>query len=306
MKVEEFTEDQQPLVWAELPGVDPGKDVDFSIPNEKLCIRSEPRHEEKAVERDYRRSEIPRVVAPGAAAAGTDQRDRPHRQLPRRDPGAGTAGRGGQALQDPHQPELTGMASRDALQAYRRKRDFRSTSEPRGSAGRRRPAEPRFVVQKHAARSLHYDFRLEAAGVLKSWAVPKGPSTNPSEKVMATPTEDHPLDYATFEGVIPEGQYGAGPVIVWDAGTYSNQTERDGIELPVAEAIDAGHVSVWLEGEKLRGGYALTRIRSGKAEAWLLVKKRDEAADARRNPRSSRPESVVSGRRVEEVAAEAG
>ncbi|HEY3941164.1 MAG TPA: DNA polymerase ligase N-terminal domain-containing protein [Acidimicrobiales bacterium] len=183
------------------------------------------------------------------------------------------------------------------LEDYRRKRDFARTSEPRGKASRRRGDEPRFVVQKHAARRLHYP-RLEAAGVLKSWAVPKGPSTNPAEKVMATPTEDHPLDYADFEGVIPQGEYGAGLVMVWDG----NQTERDGALIPVVEGVAAGHVSVWLEGEKLRGGYALTRMRRGPKEAWLLVTERDEAVDARRNPRLSRPESVISGGSLEQVA----
>lgn len=173
-----------------------------------------------------------------------------------------------------------------SLEIYRRKRDFYRTDEPRGRGSRRRgsegpgPDEPLFVVQKHAARSLHYDFRLEAGGVLKSWAVPKGPSTDPSDKRMATPTEDHPLEYAQFEGTIPKGQYGAGSVVVWDTGTYRNQTERKGIELSVEEGIDAGHLSVWLEGEKLRGGYALTRIRSGRSEAWLMVKKRDRQGGA--------------------------
>lgn len=191
------------------------------------------------------------------------------------------------------------------LEEYRRKRDFGKTPEPAGRRGRRGKA-PRFVIQKHDATALHYDFRLEAAGVLKSWAVPKGPSTDPRDKRLAMPTEDHPLDYHDFEGVIPEKQYGAGPVIVWDAGTYRNLTEEDGREVPVEDAVDAGHVKVWLEGHKLRGGYSLRRTRIGRdeREKWLLVKLKDEEADARRNPVSTQPQSVKSGRTIEEVAAE--
>jgi DNA ligase D-like protein (predicted 3'-phosphoesterase) len=159
------------------------------------------------------------------------------------------------------------------------------------------------VIQKHDATSLHYDFRLEAGGVLKSWAVPKGPSTNPKDKRLAMATEDHPLDYADFEGVIPEGQYGAGPVIVWDTGTYRNLTEKDGREIAVEEAVASGHVKVWLEGKKLQGGFALTRTGQGKRARWMLVKMRDEAADARRNPAKTQPESVLSGRTIEDLTA---
>lgn len=195
------------------------------------------------------------------------------------------------------------MANNDRLKTYHRKRDFRRTGEPRGTGRRKAAAEPRFVVQKHAATRLHYDFRLEADGVLKSWAVPKGPSTDPADKMLATATEDHPLAYADFEGVIPEGSYGAGPVIVWDSGTYRNCTERGGRQVPIEEAIATGHLSVWLEGRKLHGGYALTRMRSGRRDDWLLVKKRDETADRRHDPRSAEPRSVLSGRRVEEVDA---
>jgi DNA ligase D-like protein (predicted 3'-phosphoesterase) len=188
------------------------------------------------------------------------------------------------------------------LAKYRQKRDFRRTPEPSGRR-RRRGARPRFVIQKHDATTLHYDFRLEAGGVLKSWAVPKGPSTSPRDKRLAMPTEDHPLDYADFEGVIPEGEYGAGPVIVWDTGTYRNLTEKDGREVPVENAVRKGHVKVWLEGQKLTGGYALTRIGQGTKGRWILVKMDDEAADARRNPVNTQPESVLSGRTVEELEA---
>jgi DNA ligase D-like protein (predicted 3'-phosphoesterase) len=158
-----------------------------------------------------------------------------------------------------------------------------------------------FVIQKHDARSLHYDFRLEAGGVLKSWAVPKGPSTDPRDKRLAMPTEDHPLDYGDFEGTIPEGNYGAGTVIVWDTGSYRNVTERDGEEVPIDEALDAGHAVVWLEGRKLHGAWTLQRIGRGREERWLLVKKRDEGADARRNPVRTQPESVLSGKTIEDL-----
>jgi DNA ligase D-like protein (predicted 3'-phosphoesterase) len=197
------------------------------------------------------------------------------------------------------------MATDKGLETYKKKRDFRRTPEPSGRAGRGRAKEPMFVIQKHDARALHYDFRLESGGVLKSWAVPKGPSTNPKDKRLAQQTEDHPLDYADFEGVIPAGEYGAGPVIVWDTGTYRNLTERKGIGVPVDEAVEGGHVKVWLEGQKIRGGFALTRVARGKDERWLLVKVKDEGADARRNPVRSQPESVISGRTIEEVAGEA-
>jgi DNA ligase D-like protein (predicted 3'-phosphoesterase) len=163
---------------------------------------------------------------------------------------------------------------------------------------------PMFVVQKHQARSLHYDFRLEVEGTLKSWAVPKGPSTDPRDKRLAMAVEDHSLGYGDFEGVIPEGSYGAGAVIVWDTGSYRNLTRKDGEEVSIGEALANGHAVVWLEGQKLRGGYALTRTGGGPKEKWLLVKTRDEEADARRNPVSSQPESVLSGKTIEEVRGE--
>jgi DNA ligase D-like protein (predicted 3'-phosphoesterase) len=133
------------------------------------------------------------------------------------------------------------MAKRDALGAYRGKRNLRRTPEPGGARGPKRwgrRAEPLFVTQKHDATTLHYDFRLEVDGVLKSWAIPKGPSTNPRDKRLAMPTEDHPMEYADFEGVIPEGEYGAGAVLVWDTGSWRNLTERDGKQVSAGRALD--------------------------------------------------------------------
>ncbi len=157
---------------------------------------------------------------------------------------------------------------------------------------------PRFVIQKHAASSLHYDFRLEVDGTLRSWAVPKGPSTDPREKRLAVEVEDHPLEYGDFEGLIGHGSYGAGVVIVWDAGTYRNLDEARSM----AEALDAGHAKVWLDGHKLQGGWTLQRTRGGVKPQWLLIKRRDEGADARRRPQTTQPESVKTGRTVEQVA----
>ena len=193
------------------------------------------------------------------------------------------------------------MAERK-LDRYRAKRDLSRSGEPAGSRRRQaRRSDPMFVIQKHAARNLHYDLRLEVDGVLASWAVPKGPSTDPREKRLAVQVEDHPLDYGDFEGVIGKGLYGAGSVIVWDTGVYLPLGDE-----PMSEALERGHVSVWLEGQKLRGGYTLQRTRGGDKPQWLLVKRRDEEADARRRPASTQPESVLSGRTVEQVAAEHG
>lgn len=185
------------------------------------------------------------------------------------------------------------------LSEYRGKRNLGRSGEPAG--GRRRSRRrPRFVVQEHQARTLHYDFRLEADGTLKSWAIPKGPAADPAQKRLAMPTEDHPLEYENFEGVIPEGEYGAGEVIVWDTGTYDNESrDRDGRRLSVAEAIGHGHVSVVLHGKKLRGGFSLTRMRRGGRQAWLLVKKADEFAGG--DPVKTSPESVRSGKTVDQL-----
>jgi DNA ligase D-like protein (predicted 3'-phosphoesterase) len=168
-------------------------------------------------------------------------------------------------------------------------------------------SEPAFVIQKHDASSLHYDFRIEVNGALRSWAVPKGLSTDPKEKRLAMPTEDHSMGYLNFEGNIASGEYGGGSVIVWDTGTYRNITEdRSGDEIPIGKALDDGHAAIWLEGEKLRGGYTLQRTGGGEKPRWLVIKRKDGEADARRNPVSTEPKSVLSGRTVEEVGAEAG
>ncbi len=181
--------------------------------------------------------------------------------------------------------------------SWRGKMPSRSTA--RSATSRRLPSPPEhaprpkqgaqtFVVQKHEASTLHYDFRLEVDGVLKSWAVRKGPSTDPAEKRLAMPTEDHPLAYASFEGIIPSG-YGAGTVIVWDRGTYRNLREDEGLSMQ--KALNEGKAEVWLEGEKLCGGYSLVHMKG--RDGWLLIKQQDAEADPERDVTSSEPASVL-------------
>ena len=184
------------------------------------------------------------------------------------------------------------------LDEYRRKRHFDRTPEPQGKeAGF--PGENAFVVQKHAARRLHYDFRLAISGTLKSWAVPKGPSLNPADKRLAVQTEDHPLDYANFEGKIPEGSYGAGTVMVWDRGTFSLEGRGGALE-----QIERGEIKFSLGGEKLRGSFALVKLRnSEKGNEWLLLKHKDALADSAWNV-DEHDGSVLTGRTLEEIKEE--
>ena len=188
-----------------------------------------------------------------------------------------------------------------ALDEYKRKRDFKVTSEPPAQLGAT-PTGRSFVVQKHAARQLHYDFRLELDGVLKSWSVPKGPCFDPAAKRLAVAVEDHPIDYGGFEGIIPAGQYGGGTVLLWDRGTWQPLSD------PVA-ALAKGHLKFELFGEKLRGRWALIRLkaRAGDERNWLLVKDRDQHArpESEWNVTVARPESVASGRDLHAIAASA-
>jgi len=184
------------------------------------------------------------------------------------------------------------------LAEYRRKRHFDRTPEPAGErAGRRAGGDHHFVVQKHAASHLHYDFRLEHDGVLKSWAVPKGPSLDPSQKRLAVEVEDHPLDYGDFEGVIPPGEYGAGTVELWDRGTWRPEGDA-------TRALRQGHLRFELAGEKLHGTWDLVRTRGGdgKKPNWLLIKRDDAAADRKHDLLEEHPESVASGRGIEAAA----
>src|SRR4051812_33777798 len=179
------------------------------------------------------------------------------------------------------------------LSTYRAKRDFAKTREPVGRAAA--AAGSRFVVHRHAATNEHYDLRLELDGVLKSWAVPKGPSLNPADKRLAVQTEDHPIEYLEFEGVIPAGEYGGGEMIVWDAGTWAPMEDA-------AQGLASGAFKFRLAGEKLKGGWMLARLKpkpGDKKLNWLLFKERDSAADAGTDILRTRPESVKTGRPIE-------
>src|SRR5437588_1321476 len=196
-----------------------------------------------------------------------------------------------------------------ALEEYKRKRSFAETPEPPPKLARK-PGF-RFVVQKHRASRLHYDFRLEMEGVLKSWAVPKGPSLDPADKRLAMHVEDHPVSYFHFEGIIPEGNYGAGTVMVWDTGTWEPLAHQPGVKANASEMLAKGDFKFRLHGEKLNGDFVLARMRSrrpgSKGTEWLLIKKRDEHVqegfDAN-DPQFDR--SVISGRSLKEIGGDRG
>jgi bifunctional non-homologous end joining protein LigD len=191
----------------------------------------------------------------------------------------------------------------DLLKKYKQMRDFGDTPEPAGRT-KKLAKGPIFVIQKHQASHLHYDFRLEMEGVLKSWAVPKGPSYDPAMRRLAMMTEDHPYDYAAFEGVIPEGNYGAGNVIIWDQGRWEHIEPGDD---PVA-ALKSGKLTFRMFGKKMFGEWALVKIRgkgsSDKGNEWLLLKHRDEFANEKVDVTKVAPRSVVSNRTIDEVSPE--
>ncbi len=187
-----------------------------------------------------------------------------------------------------------------ALEEYKRKRDFKQTPEPPPKVGK--PGQRRFVVQKHRATRLHYDFRLEMDGVLKSWAVPKGPSLDPADKRLAMQVEDHPVSYFDFEGTIPEGNYGAGTVMVWDVGTW--EPEGDAREM-----LAKGDLKFRLDGQKLKGSFALIHIKSrkpgNKGTEWLLIKHRDAYVQTGYDI-DKYDNSVLTKRSLKEIASDAG
>jgi len=189
-----------------------------------------------------------------------------------------------------------------SLQEYERKRDFTRTPEPKPGKVAKSPSHTgRFFIQRHNATRLHYDFRLEIDGTLKSWAIPKGPSLDPAVKHLAAMVEDHPLDYGDFEGNIPKGEYGGGSVMLWDRGTFELITDHDGGST-AAEQIARGDLKFRLHGKKLGGTWALVRMKNrGKGNEWLIIKKKDEAAQSPWNIEDLAV-SVKTGRTQEEIA----
>jgi bifunctional non-homologous end joining protein LigD len=166
-----------------------------------------------------------------------------------------------------------------SLESYHTKRDFEQTAEPIGKERKKQKQQLIFVVQRHKASRLHYDFRLEMEGVLKSWAVPKGPSLHSADKRLAMMVEDHPYDYKDFEGIIPEGNYGAGIVEIWDSGTYTSLANSGSLEEEeklLREGLEAGNIKFILHGKKLKGEFALVRLKNDDLNSWLLIKHKDQ------------------------------
>jgi bifunctional non-homologous end joining protein LigD len=190
------------------------------------------------------------------------------------------------------------------LEEYRRKRNFSRTAEPRGGP-RKKARKLAFVIQKHAARNLHFDLRLELDGVMKSWAVPKGPSLDPALKRLAMEVEDHPIEYNKFEGTIPKGEYGGGTVMLWDRGTYQyGGDDPDPIE-GLRRGYTKGDFKFVLQGKRLRGSWVLVRTRRGdpKRPQWLLIKHRDDHASEGSDVVAEHVTSVATGRTMEDIAA---
>ena len=187
------------------------------------------------------------------------------------------------------------------LAEYNAKRDFTKTAEPAGKVPKARGKALHFVIQKHAASHLHYDLRLELDGVMKSWAVPKGPSLDPSVKRLAMQVEDHPISYNTFEGTIPEGEYGGGTVMLWDRGTY--EAEDGGGADSLRDGYERGDLKIVFHGKRLEGGWVLVRMKRPGRPQWLFIKHRDESASAKRDITADEMTSVTTGRTMDEIGA---
>ena len=212
--------------------------------------------------------------------------------------GAKTAAKGGARATTKR--SSTRATNATPLTEYNAKRDFTRTAEPAGKVPKPRSKTLHFVIQKHAASHLHYDFRLELDGVMKSWAVPKGPSLDPSVRRLAMEVEDHPIAYNTFEGTIPQGEYGGGTVMLWDRGTY--EADDDGGAASLRRGYEKGELRFVMHGKRIRGGFVLARLRRPGRPQWLLIKRRDQYADPERDVTAEETTSVATRRTMEQIS----
>ena|SRR3990167_1431371 len=199
------------------------------------------------------------------------------------------------------------MSERKKIDTYNKKRDFKSTPEPKGKKENPTKGLPTFVIQKHDASRLHYDLRLEIDGVMPSWAIPKGPSLNYETKRLAMQTEDHPMSYADFEGIIPEG-YGAGTVMVWDNGTYQNlRLDKDENLIPMEQCLEEGKIEIYLYGQKFQGAFVLFRLKGAKEKnAWIFKKIKDSEASSGKEITETKPNSILTKRNLDEISKNKG
>jgi bifunctional non-homologous end joining protein LigD len=247
----------------------------------------------------------PRSGSKRAAVRKTTARTKSAKRTTSRD-SAGSAGRTAassrksKASTKTTRPARKRAAPTAPLAEYNAKRDFSRTAEPAGKVPKPRSKTLHFVIQKHAASHLHYDFRLELDGVMKSWAVPKGPSLDPTVRRLAMEVEDHPISYNTFEGTIPQGEYGGGTVMLWDRGTY--EADDGGGAASLRRGYEKGELRFVMHGKRLRGGYVLARLRRPGRPQWLLIKRRDDHADDARDITAEETTSVVTKRTMDQIA----
>ena len=253
-------------------------------------------------------SRKPRATSARKKAAGTNspRRNTEAKQGGSRKSGAGKHGAKATVAKKVEETKSAARSTKGTraastpLAEYNRKRDFSRTREPEGKVPARKTKALQFVIQKHAASHLHYDLRLELDGVMKSWAVPKGPSLDPAVRRLAMEVEDHPVSYNDFEGTIPAGEYGGGTVMLWDRGTYTAE-DGGGVE-SLRRGYEKGDLKITFAGKRLRGSWVLVRMNRPGRPQWLLIKHREDAADATRDITAEFTTSVVSRRSMDSIA----
>ena len=241
-----------------------------------------------------------RTAGKTVAKRGTGRKTAPRGKSAPRGKTAAKKGPSASTAPAARRPGRTRSTTGAPLAEYNAKRDFTRTTEPAGKIPKARGRSLQFVIQKHAASHLHYDFRLELDGVMKSWAVPKGPSLDPTVRRLAMEVEDHPISYNTFEGTIPKGEYGGGTVMLWDRGTY--EADDGGGAESLRRGYEKGELRFVMHGKRLRGGFVLAKLRRPGRPQWLLIKRRDEHADPDREVTEEETTSVVTKRTMDQIA----